>query len=95
MKYVASALASLLVLYSSGKNCANKSMKTAITVQLITEKAIILLSVSRASFILPAPRSCPTMMATESPKARNTMLNTLLIVLEILSAAMTFNPRIE
>ena len=70
-------------------------MTIATPVQHITEKAIILLSVSLAFFISPAPKSCPTIIATESPSAINTILNTLLMVLEIFSEATTFSPRIE
>ena len=41
-------------------------------------------------------RSCPTMMATESPRAINTTLKTLFKVLEmLLGSASTFNPRME
>ncbi len=56
------------------------NITAATQVQQNTENAIILLSVSLASFILPAPRSCPTTMATESPSAINMILNTLLMV---------------
>ena len=94
IKYFASSCASRLVLYSFGKNGATISMTNATPVQHITENAIILLSVSLAFFIFPAPNSCPTTMATESPKAMNTTLKTLLMVFAIFCAATTFNPRI-
>ena len=95
IKYFASSLASAFVLYRFGNNGDSTSIAKATIVQQNTENAIILLSVSRASFILPAPSSCPTTMATESPRAMNTILNTLFTVFEIFRPATTFNPRIE
>ena len=64
------------------ENGATVSMTNATPVQHITENAIILLSVSLAFFMFPAPNSCPTTMATESPKAMNTTLKTLLMYLQ-------------
>ena len=95
IKSRARSLTSGVVLYIRGNSGDRSSITRATQVQQKTENAIILLSVSLASFILPAPRSCPTMIATESPKAINTILNTLLMVLEIFSPATTFSPRTE
>ena len=53
IKYFASSLASAFVLFRFGNNVANTSIAKATIVQHNTENAIILLSVSRASFILP------------------------------------------
>ena len=57
--------------------------------QEAVEKAMSLRSVSTASSIFPAPRSCPTMMATDEPIDMCTTLNRLAIVCEILSAETT------
>jgi len=74
---------------------ATSAISAPITMQSNTENVISFVSVSFASSILPAPRSCPTMMATESPSAMKTTLNRFEIVLEIFIAATTFSPRTE
>ena len=56
---------------------------------------MIFVSVSLAFFILPVPSICPTMIATASPMAINVMWERLVIVLAMLRAATTFNPRRE
>ena len=60
IKYFASSLASAFVLYRFGNNGDSTSIAKATIVQQNTENAIILLSVSLAFFIFPAPNSCPT-----------------------------------
>ena len=62
---------------------------------LITAKAISFRSVSLASSIFPAPRSCPTMMDTALPMATNTTLNRLEITVEMFRAATASSPLVE
>ena len=66
-----------------------------LTVQQATEKAISFLSVSFASSILPAPRSCPTMMDTAFPMEIKATLNRLEIVDEMFRPAITASPLME
>ena len=59
-----------VVLYMRGNRAATGTMSAPMIRQLPTEKARSFVSVSRASSIFPAPRSCPTMIATAFPRAR-------------------------
>ena len=95
MKYLASSLDAGFVLYNCGNKGAITNITSATPVQHITENTIILRSVSFASSIFPAPKSCPTTIATESPKAINTTLNRLEMVFEIFIPATTFIPLTE
>lgn len=71
------------------------AMIVPITKQLATEAKISFVSVSFASFSFPAPKSCPTIIASALPIAINTTLNKFVIVEEILIPATAASPLVE
>ena len=83
------------VLYINGKNGDIKASRLPHTKQVETVKNNNFRSVSFASSILPAPNSCPTIIAMAPPIERNTTLNRFETVLEIFSPATTDSPRTE
>ena len=95
MKPQASSFTLSSELYNSGNTPA--SMKSTIPSSKLdpTENVISFVSVSLASSSSPAPKSCPTRIATALPIAINTTLNRLLKVEAIFSPATASSPRLE
>ena len=77
--------------FFQGLKGAYSTLKQDVKEKYGAENIIVL--VSFASSLRPAPKSCPTIMETLLPTAIYTMLNTLTMVDVIFCAATTASPR--